>query len=141
MTLLEKTDMLLGLVMWAVLCAITAGLLRPKRALGADELFAITDKCARHKCRLPATAMQVYDVLKVEQGPGAKRSGDRHETISRQLTSTWTEQVDKECCSSDGAIIEGDAYKTTGSTGPMGNCLTYGNGAYVLFTRPSSTSG
>lgn len=36
----------------------------------------------------------------------------------------------------DDQVIEGDAFiETTGSTGPMGNCLTYGNGCCMCILR------
>ena len=35
-----------------------------------------------------------------------------------------------------GEVIEGDVFtETTGSTGPMGNCLTYGNGCCMCVLR------
>ena len=96
--LLEKTDLLLGL-------GNVGGIMRNNGrftaaeeniAMGADELFAVTDRCSRHT--------------------GLDFPGHRHASLYEE--------------------IEGDVFiDTAGSTGPMGNCLTYGNGCCMCILR------
>ncbi|NLY72012.1 MAG: FAD-dependent oxidoreductase [Clostridiales bacterium] len=142
-TLLEKTDMLLGL-------GNVGGIMRNNGrftaaeeniALGADELFAITDKCARHvNVDFPGHShASLYDVLKVEPEVTRllKEVGIDIRTISRAVDVNMDGTgLIKSVVLSDGTIIEGDAFiETTGSTGPMGNCLTYGNGCCMCVLR------
>jgi hypothetical protein len=142
-TLLEKTDMLLGL-------GNVGGIMRNNGrftaaeeniALGADELFAITDKCARHvNVDFPGHShASLYDVLKVEPEVTRllKEKGIDIKTISRAIDVNMDGSgLIKSVVLSDGTRIEGDAFiETTGSTGPMGNCLTYGNGCCMCVLR------
>ena len=217
-TLLEKTDMLLGL-------GNVGGIMRNNGrftaaeeniALGARELFDITDRCSRHvNIDFPGHKhASLYDVMKVEpnvrrllrekgvdvrlmaravdvvlqkSGHGACGSGDRDRrsggighsgetrrsntgcgevhSVGNGYDSGVTEHPDKTRRSNtepfdngdmqDAAIeklilagnpagiggdteqtIEGDVFvETTGSTGPMGNCLTYGNGCCMCVLR------
>ena len=217
-TLLEKTDMLLGL-------GNVGGIMRNNGrftaaeeniALGARELFDITDRCSRHvNIDFPGHKhASLYDVMKVEpnvrrllrekgvdvrlmaravdvvlqkSGRGACGSGDHdrrsggigHPDETRRSNTGWgevhsvgngydsgvTEHPDKTRRSNtepfdngdmqDAVIeklilagnpagiggdteqtIEGDVFvETTGSTGPMGNCLTYGNGCCMCVLR------
>ena len=217
-TLLEKTDMLLGL-------GNVGGIMRNNGrftaaeeniALGARELFDITDRCSRHvNIDFPGHKhASLYDVMKVEpnvrrllrekgvdvrlmaravdvvlqkSGHGACGSGDRdrrsggigHPGETRRSNTGFGEvhsgsngyesgvvgHPDKTRRSNtepfdngdmqDAVIeklvlagnpagiggdteqtIEGDVFvETTGSTGPMGNCLTYGNGCCMCVLR------
>ena len=217
-TLLEKTDMLLGL-------GNVGGIMRNNGrftaaeeniALGARELFDITDRCSRHvNIDFPGHKhASLYDVMKVEpnvrrllrekgvdvrlmtravdvvlqkSGRGACGSGDRDRrsggighsgetrrsntgcgevhSVGNGYDSGVTEHPDKTRRSNtepfdngdmqDAVIeklilagnpagiggdseqtIEGDVFvETTGSTGPMGNCLTYGNGCCMCILR------
>lgn len=217
-TLLEKTDMLLGL-------GNVGGIMRNNGrftaaeeniALGARELFDITDRCSRHvNIDFPGHKhASLYDVMKVEpnvrrllrekgvdvrlmaravdvvlqkSGHGACGSGDRDRrsggighsgetrrsntgcgevhSVGNGYDSGVTEHPDKTRRSNtepfdnghmqDAVIeklilagnpagiggdteqtIEGDVFvETTGSTGPMGNCLTYGNGCCMCVLR------
>ena len=217
-TLLEKTDMLLGL-------GNVGGIMRNNGrftaaeeniALGARELFDITDRCSRHvNIDFPGHKhASLYDVMKVEpnvrrllrekgvdvrlmaravdvvlqkSGHGACGSGDRDRrsggighsgearrsntgcgevhSVGNGYDSGVTEHPDKTRYSNtepfdngdmqDAVIeklilagnpagiggdteqtIEGDVFvETTGSTGPMGNCLTYGNGCCMCVLR------
>lgn len=217
-TLLEKTDMLLGL-------GNVGGIMRNNGrftaaeeniALGARELFDITDRCSRHvNIDFPGHKhASLYDVMKVEpnvrrllrekgvdvrlmaravdvvlqkSGRGACGSGDRDRrsggighsgetrrsntgcgevhSVGNGYDSGVTEHPDKTRYSNtepfdngdmqDAVIeklilagnpagiggdseqtIEGDVFvETTGSTGPMGNCLTYGNGCCMCVLR------
>lgn len=189
-TLLEKTDMLLGL-------GNVGGIMRNNGrftaaeeniALGARELFDITDRCSRHvNIDFPGHKhASLYDVMKVEpnvrrllrekgvdvrlmaravdvvlqkSGRGACGSGDCDRRIggighSGEIRRSNTEPFDNGDMQ-DAVIeklilagnpagiggdteqtIEGDVFvETTGSTGPMGNCLTYGNGCCMCVLR------
>ncbi|MEL7656544.1 MAG: FAD-dependent oxidoreductase [Bacillota bacterium] len=148
-TLLEKTDMLLGL-------GNVGGIMRNNGrytaaeeniALGADELFGITDKLSRHvNVDFPGHKhASLYDVIKVE--PQVRRlleeRGIQIKTISRAVDVVMEAQntpdgnrVMKEIILADDSQIKGDVFvECTGSTGPMGNCLTYGNGCCMCILR------
>ena len=148
-TLLEKTDMLLGL-------GNVGGIMRNNGrytaaeeniALGADELFGITDKLSRHvNVDFPGHKhASLYDVIKVE--PWVRRlleeRGIEIKTISRAVDVVMEAQktpdgnrVMKEIILADNSEIKGDVFvECTGSTGPMGNCLTYGNGCCMCILR------
>jgi len=58
-------------------------------------------------------------------------------TIARAVDVTMeTPERMESITLADGTVIEGDAFiETTGSTGPMGNCLTYGNGCCMCILR------
>lgn len=141
--LLEKTDLLLGL-------GNVGGIMRNNGrytgaeeniALGADELFNITDSCARHvNVDFPGHShASLYDVIKVE--PRVRKlleeKGVEVRTVARAVDVVLEdpEQI-KGVVLADDTVIEGDAFiETTGSTGPMGNCLTYGNGCCMCILR------
>lgn len=148
-TLVEKTDMLLGL-------GNVGGIMRNNGrytaaeeniALGADELFGITDKFSRHvNVDFPGHRhASLYDVIKVE--PQVRRllqeKGITIKTIARavdvvmdQWETPGGNRVMKGIILADDTVIEGDVFiECTGSTGPMGNCLTYGNGCCMCILR------
>ncbi|GAB1475841.1 FAD-dependent oxidoreductase [Bacillota bacterium] len=142
-TLIEKTDMLLGL-------GNVGGIMRNNGrytgaeeniALGADELFKITDDCSRHvNIDFPGHKhASLYDVMKVE--PQVRRlleeKGIEIRTVTRAVDVVMDgKEIIKGIILADAAIVEGDAFiETTGSTGPMGNCLTYGNGCSMCILR------
>ena len=148
-TLLEKTDLILGL-------GNVGGIMRNNGrytaaeeniALGAGELFAITDKLARHvNVDFPGHShASLYDVIKVE--PYVRRfllEQDIHiRTIARAVDVVLDEtalaegkRILKAIVLADGTKIEGDVFvECTGSTGPMGNCLAYGNGCCMCILR------
>lgn len=144
-TLLEKTDMLLGL-------GNVGGIMRNNGrftaaeeniALGAHELFDITDKCARHiNVDFPGHKhASLYDVVKVE--PQVRKllqeMGVDIRLMSRAIDVEKREDkqviIDK-IVLARGEAVEGDVFvEATGSTGPMGNCLTYGNGCCMCVLR------
>lgn len=144
-TLLEKTDMLLGL-------GNVGGIMRNNGrftaaeeniALGARELFDITDRCARHtNVDFPGHKhASLYDVVKVE--PQVRRllkdMGVDVRLMSRAIDVEKRQEdqvvVDR-IILAGGEVVEGDVFvETTGSTGPMGNCLTYGNGCCMCILR------
>jgi len=142
-TLVEKTDLLLGL-------GNVGGIMRNNGrftgaeeniALGADELFNITDSCSRHvNIDFPGHShASLYDVMKVE--PEVRRllkeKGVDIRIVARAVNvETENRQLIKSIILADDTVIEGDAFiETTGSTGPMGNCLTYGNGCCMCILR------
>lgn len=152
-TIFEKTDLLLGL-------GNVGGIMRNNGrftaaeeniALGAGELFEITDKCSRHvNVDFPGHShASFYDVLKVE--PNVRRllykMGIKVCFMTRAvdvvLKENDTEHLNHEeipviekLVLAGGEEVEGDVFiETTGSTGPMGNCLTYGNGCCMCILR------
>ncbi len=141
-TLFEKTDLLLGL-------GNVGGIMRNNGrftaseeliAMGAGELIDITDKLSLHKnVDFPGHKhASLYDVNKIEAevkeyvaslGINIRlttRISDV-EKIKDKIVGVYTHT---------GEFIEGDAFvETTGSTGPMGNCLKYGNGCSMCILR------
>lgn len=140
--LLEKTDMLLGL-------GNVGGIMRNNGrftaaeeniALGAGDLFRITDKCSRHiNVDFPGHRhASLYDVTKVE--PEVRRllrkKGIMIRFMARAVDVIMCGQDIEKLIMADGEEIEGDVFiETTGSTGGPGNCLTYGNGCSMCILR------
>jgi hypothetical protein len=140
--LIEKTDMLLGV-------GNVGGIMRNNGrytaaeemiALGGGDLFHITDSCARHKnVNFPGhNHATLYDVTKVE--PTVRRYLEKMGVDI--LLEARVVDVEMEgnringIYLSDGTMLEGDVFvETTGSTGPMGNCLRYGNGCSMCILR------
>ena len=141
-TLLEKTDMLLGL-------GNVGGIMRNNGrytaaeeniALGAGELFGITDSCATHvNIDFPGHRhASLYNVIKVE--PQVRRLLKEKGIDVRLVSRAVDVEMAGECIESitlaDGEKIQGDVFiECTGSTGPMGNCLAYGNGCCMCILR------
>ena len=152
-TLIEKTDLLLGL-------GNVGGIMRNNGrftaaeeniAMGASELFGITDKCSRHvNIDFPGHKhASLYDVTKVEpevrrllreMGIEVKLMTRAVDVVAKKkeqwLKSDEDEVSIERIILAGGESIEGDVFiETTGSTGPMGNCLTYGNGCCMCILR------
>ncbi|WP_352417865.1 FAD-dependent oxidoreductase [Proteiniborus sp.] len=141
-TLIEKTDMLVGL-------GNVGGIMRNNGRftaaeenihLGADELFKITDESSRHKnIEFPGHKhASLYDVTKVE--PEVRKlliqKGINVMLETRAVDVMMEDRKIKGIVLADERIIEGDVFiETTGSTGPMGNCLKYGNGCAMCILR------
>lgn len=141
-TLLEKTDMLLG-------CGLVGGIMRNNgrytaaeeiKYLGGQEIINITDQCARHKnIEFPGHKhANLYDITKVE--PAIRNmlldKGVNIKLISRAIDVEMDEKKIKGIMLADDTIEYGDVFiETTGSTGPMGNCLKYGNGCSMCILR------
>ncbi len=154
-TLLEKTDLLLGL-------GNVGGIMRNNGrftaaeeniALGATELFEITDRLSLHKnVDFPGHEhASFYDVAMVE--PAVRRLLENLGVELRLMcraTDVETETLEngKKRLKSILAVvinshgeyetmeIEGDIFvETTGSAGPMGNCAKYGNGCSMCVLR------
>lgn len=144
--LIEKTDLLLGL-------GNVGGIMRNNGrfvaaeeniALGADELFNITDRLSRHtNIDFPGHRhASLYDVIKVE--PAVRRllqeMGVEIHLMSRVIDVDFSETANgkhvESVATADDETVEGDVFiDTTGSTGPMGNCLTYGSGCAMCILR------
>lgn len=140
--LYEKTDMILGL-------GNVGGIMRNNGrytaseeliALGAGDLINITDKNSRHKnINFPGHEHAwLYDVNRIE---AEVRKYLKDMNIELKLISRVV-NVKKEnnkiigIYTSDGSYEEGDVFiETTGTTGPMGNCLRYGNGCSMCVLR------
>ncbi|MGB9678564.1 MAG: FAD-dependent oxidoreductase [Thermoanaerobacteraceae bacterium] len=141
--LLERTDMLLG-------CGLVGGIMRNNgrytaaeeiKYLGGNELIEITDKAARHiNVSFPGHVhANLYDVTMVE--PMIKEmllsKGIIIKMIARATDVLMeTDKKIKGIVLADDTIEYGDVFiETTGSTGPMGNCLRYGNGCSMCILR------
>lgn len=140
--LIEKTDLLLGL-------GNVGGIMRNNGrytaaeeniALGATELFEITDRLSRHvNVDFPGHRhASLYDVIKVE--PAVRRllleQGIDVHLIARAVDVNMEGSLLKSIVLADNTVIEGDVFvECTGSTGPMGNCLAYGNGCCMCILR------
>ncbi len=140
--IIERMDILLGL-------GNVGGIMRNNgrytaaeecSLLGAKELFRITDKASRHvNIDFPGHKhASLYDVCKIE--PIVRRflkEIDVELVLQSRVTNV---EIDGRVVSGvvlqNGDIIEGDVFiETTGSTGPMGNCLKYGNGCCMCILR------
>ena len=103
-------------------------------------IIKITDKCARHtNIDFPGHKhATLYDVNKIE---GAVREHLKALGINIHLEKRVNDvDVDKNkirgILLSDDTYVTGDVFiETTGSTGPMGNCLRYGNGCSMCVLR------
>ena len=140
--LIEKTDLLLG-------AGNVGGIFRNNgrytateemRALGAGELFEIMDACALHKdIEFPGHAhASLYDVGAIE--PEVRRFveglGIEVMTETHVMDVEVGEGLVAAVVLNDGTMIRGDAFiDATGSSGPMGNCLRYGNGCSMCIQR------
>lgn len=140
--LYEKTDMLLGL-------GNVGGIMRNNGrftaaeeliALGAGDLINITDKYTLHSnIDFPGHKHAwLYDVNKIE--PAVKKYledlGIEMKLTSRVIDVKKENNDIKGIYLSDGSYMDGDVFiETTGSTGPMGNCLRYGNGCSMCILR------
>lgn len=124
--LLEKTDMLLGL-------GNVGGIMRNNGrytgaeeniALGAGELFDITDRCATHvNIDFPGHShASLYNVIKVE--PQVRRLLKEKEIdirlVSRAVDVEMTGESIQSIVLADGEKIQGDVFiECTGSTEPV----------------------
>ncbi len=140
--LIERTDMLLGL-------GNVGGIMRNNGRftateenilLGAKELFEITDKFSRHKnIDFPGHShASLYDVNEIE--PEVRRLLiDMNIELIFKKRATDVIMKDNEITGivlNDESIVYGDVFiETTGSAGPMGNCLKYGNGCSMCTLR------
>lgn len=146
--ILEKTDLLLGL-------GNVGGIMRNNGrytateeaiALGARELFEITDKyCMHENIDFPGhNHATIYDVTKIERHVRNKviDMGIEVRFFSRVIDVDFKEEKIVAVITEDGNKIYADAFvETTGSSGPMGNCSKYGNGCAMCILRCPSFGG
>lgn len=140
--LYEKTDLLLGL-------GNVGGIMRNNgrwtaseelKELGAGDLIDIVDNTARHKdIEFPGHKhATLYDVNLIE-GKVSKYLEEIGINIYIESRVTDVKLEDKKIKGiflSDGSYEEADVFiETTGTTGPMGNCLRYGNGCSMCILR------
>ena len=138
----EKTDLLLGL-------GNVGGIMRNNgrytaleelKILGGYEVVNVIDSCCRHKdIDFPGHKhASLYDVNKIEGviRDYVKSLGINIHMESRVQDVNFDGHKIKGIYLSDETYIEGDVFiETTGTTGPMGNCLRYGNGCSMCILR------
>lgn len=140
--LLERTDLLLGL-------GNVGGIMRNNGRftaaeeninMGAAELFAVTDRCATHtNVDFPGHRHATfYNVIKVE--PEVRRLLRDMEIDMRFICRVTDVVGEKGLLSAvetaEGERVEADAFiDCTGTTGPMGNCMEFGNGCSMCVLR------
>jgi len=146
--LYEKTDMLLGL-------GNVGGIMRNNGrytaaeeliALGAGEFIHLTDDNSKHKnINFPGHKNAwLYDANKIE--PAVGRYLEEMDIEVNMITRVV--DVEKEGSKikgiylSDKSYVVADAFiETTGSAGPMNNCLKYGNGCAMCILRCPAFGG
>ena len=138
----EKTDLLLGL-------GNVGGIMRNNGrytaseeliALGGGELIKLTDKISTHRnIDFPGHKhATLYDVNRIE---GEVRDYLKSIGINIHMEKRVRDvEIEKKRIKgiylADDTYIEGDVFvETTGTTGPMGNCLRYGNGCSMCVLR------
>ncbi|MBE6020959.1 MAG: FAD-dependent oxidoreductase [Clostridiales bacterium] len=140
--IIEKTDMLMGL-------GNVGGIMRNNGrftaaeeniALGASEVFELTDSLSRHvNIDFPGHKhASLYDVTKIEAHMRRMLldMGIEIRLMSRAVDVVMSGKSIEKIVLADGAEVEGDVFmEGTGSTGPMGNCLEYGNGCSMCILR------
>ncbi len=140
--LLERTDQLLG-------TGLVGGIFRNNGrytaaeeaiAMGGGDLFVAMDANSRHKgVSFPGHShASFYDVSTME--PLVKKVVQNYgitvRTQARVIDVLKYGKVIQSLVMDDGEIIKGDVFvDTTGTAGPMGNCLTYGNGCAMCIMR------
>lgn len=140
--LIEKTDLLLG-------CGNVGGIMRNNGrytateemiALGGGDLFEIIDRIALHRnIRFPGHEhATLYPVNTIE---AHVRRFVRSLGVQLKLESRATDVVFGDGCLSaivldSGKTVSGDVFvETTGSAGPIGNCILYGHGCSMCVLR------
>lgn len=140
--LYEKTDLLLGL-------GNVGGIMRNNgrwtaseelKFLGAGDLIDIIDKTARHRdIEFPGHKhATLYDVNIIESyvKDYLLDLGINIYMESRITDVEYEKGILKGVYLSDDSYVDGDVFiETTGTTGPMGNCLRYGNGCSMCILR------
>jgi len=139
---LERADMLLG-------TGLVGGIMRNNGrfvateesiAMGAHELFDAVDGTARHKnMDFPGHKhATLYDVAKIEPAVRKKLTEAgvefklKHRVKDVKMDGTTITAVIDE----QGKEYEGDVFvETTGTAGPQGNCLKFGNGCAMCILR------
>ncbi|MBS4025031.1 MAG: FAD-dependent oxidoreductase [Clostridia bacterium] len=147
-TLLERTDMLLG-------TGLVGGIMRNNGrftateeafAMGGGEVFQVVDDNSRHKdIQFPGhNHASLYDVANIE--PAIKQlladKGIGVKFFSRVKDVDLAEGTIKGVVLDIGEIITGDVFvEATGTAGPMGNCAKHGNGCAMCVLRCPTFGG
>lgn len=145
---LERTDCLLG-------TGLVGGIFRNNGrytaaeemiAMGAGDMFHLMDQVARHKnVEFPGHKhASLYDVSLME--PTVKRYMLEKGIVLKmqhRVTDVVTQNaVIKAVSTENKETFEGDVFiETTGTAGPQGNCLKYGNGCAMCVLRCPSFGG
>ena len=140
--LIERTDLLLG-------TGLVGGIFRNNGrytaaeeaiAMGGGDLFVAMDANSRHEgVNFPGhNHASFYDVSTME--PLVKKVLQNYNveirTKVRVCDVVKYGKTIKAVVLDDGEIVKGDVFvDTTGTAGPMGNCLTYGNGCAMCILR------
>lgn len=147
-TLLERTDMLLG-------TGLVGGIMRNNGrytateemiAMGGGEIFEIVDENSRHKnIDFPGHVhANLYDIAKT---PNAilkylKEISVKVAFEARIVKAEIEGKTIKSIIDANGNTYEGDVFiDTTGTAGPMNNCIKYGNGCAMCALRCPSFGG
>jgi hypothetical protein len=147
-TLLERTDMLLG-------TGLVGGIMRNNGrytateemiAMGGGEIFKIVDENSRHKnIDFPGHVhANLYDIAKT---PSAilkylREIGVKIAFEARIVKAEVDGKTIKSIIDANGSTYEGDVFiDTTGTAGPMNNCIKYGNGCAMCALRCPSFGG
>lgn len=139
---IEKTDLLLGL-------GNVGGIMRNNGrytaseeliALGCGDLIEITDRVCTHKnIDFPGHKHATLYNVNLIEGEVRKHltsMGIKILIESRVNDVKFDGNKIHGVYLSDGTYIKGDVFiETTGTTGPMGNCLRYGNGCSMCILR------
>lgn len=140
--ILEKTDLLLGL-------GNVGGIMRNNGrftaseeliAMGGGDLIKICDKVSKHKnIDFPGHKhASLYDVnlIEGEVSRYVKSLGIEVKLCTRIIDVIQNESKIKAVIDSNDNTYYADSFiEATGSTGPMGNCLRYGNGCSMCILR------
>lgn len=147
-TLLERTDMLLG-------TGLVGGIMRNNGrftateemiALGGGDLFQLCDRTSRHtNMEFPGHKhASLYDIAST---PGEitrllQRLGVTIVFEARVTDVVMDDRTIKSVKDQQGRVFEGDVFiDTTGTAGPMNNCSKYGNGCAMCILRCPSYGG
>lgn len=140
--LIERTDLLLG-------TGLVGGVVRNNgrftaaeeaKALGAGDLFTVIDSVARHRnIDFPGHKhATLYDVERIE--PAIRRLLEEsgvtimYRTLVKDAGVTGGNLI--HIITDNGEIIQGDVFiDTTGTAGPMSNCIRYGTGCAMCILR------
>lgn len=141
-TLIERTDLLLG-------TGLVGGIFRNNGrytaaeeaiAMGGGDLFVAMDANSRHEgINFPGhNHASLYDVSTME--PLVKKVLQNYnieiKTKTRVIDVVKYGKSIKAVVLDNDEVVRGDVFiDTTGSAGPMGNCLTYGNGCSMCILR------
>ncbi len=140
--LLERTDLLLG-------CGLAGGIMRNNgrhtaaeelQLMGAGELIEVADKAATHvNIDFPGHKhATLYSTSKVESAVRSllKNRGIDLRFISRVADVRFSDGYVQAIQLADKNWLESDVFiDCTGSAGPMGNCLRFGNGCAMCMLR------